>query len=110
MPLEIRQLIREIEPCQSVVGSSTDPWRTAQTRHCYRADERRQIYGAEERGHRRRAGGHFSRNHADGIAAIDLSVVPYSLRFASASGRASPLGRVDGFDQDEAECESHEEA
>src|SRR5271166_3292150 len=37
------------EPCQSAVGSSTDPWRTAQTRHRYRADECGQVYGAEER-------------------------------------------------------------
>src|SRR5260370_12946931 len=30
------------------MGSTTDPWRTAQARHRYRADERGQVHGTEE--------------------------------------------------------------
>ena len=57
------------------MGSPADPWRTAQTRHCYRADECSQVYGAEE-GATLAGLATFLRNHADGIAAMDLFVVP----------------------------------
>jgi transposase InsO family protein len=57
------------------MGSTTDPWRTAQARHRYRADERGQVHGTEETP--TVAGwSTFLRNHADGIAAMDLFVVP----------------------------------
>src|SRR5712664_1549996 len=36
------------ERCQSVVGSTEDPWRASQARHRRRSDQRGQIYGAEE--------------------------------------------------------------
>src|SRR5262245_56560028 len=63
------------EPRQSTVGSTTDSWRTAQARHRYRADKRGQIHGPEATP--TVAGlGTFLRNHADGIAATDLFVVP----------------------------------
>jgi hypothetical protein len=49
VPLEIRQLIREMSLANPLWGAPRNPWRTAQTRHRYRADECVQIYGAEER-------------------------------------------------------------
>jgi hypothetical protein len=36
------------EPCQSAVGSSTDPRRTTQIWHRHRTDERGQVHGAAE--------------------------------------------------------------
>src|ERR1700675_3786208 len=63
------------EHCQSAVGSAADPWRTPQDRHRYRTDQRGQVHGQAKRlaiqGWRT-----FLRNHADGIAAMDLFVVP----------------------------------
>src|ERR1700722_6622846 len=59
---------------QSVVGSTEDPWRASQARHRCRPDQRGQIYSAEEGSSL--AGMEFLRNHADGIAAMDLFVVP----------------------------------
>src|ERR1700721_2495282 len=63
------------EHCQSAVGSASDPWRTPQARRRYRTDERGQVHGQATRpaaqGWRT-----FLRNHADGIAAMDLFVVP----------------------------------
>src|SRR6202051_2025657 len=62
------------EHCQSAVGSAVDPWRTPQDRHRYRTDQRGQVHGQAKRptqGWRT-----FLRNHAAGIAAMDLFVVP----------------------------------
>jgi len=50
---------------QPAVGRSADPWRTPQTWHRCSANLGRQIHGKA-----------FLRNHADGIASIDLFVVP----------------------------------
>jgi hypothetical protein len=76
VPFEIRQLIRDNEPRQSSVGSTADPWRTAQARHRYRADERVAKYMARRRRPPSQGWRTFLRNHADGIAAMDLFVVP----------------------------------
>src|SRR5260370_14771887 len=56
------------------MGIAADPWRVAQARHRNRADECGQVYGQEARTTVARKS--FLRNHADGIAAIDLFVVP----------------------------------
>src|SRR5258708_31062328 len=40
VPLEIRRLIREMSIAKPPVGSATDPWRAAETRHRDRTDER----------------------------------------------------------------------
>src|SRR5882762_7837072 len=58
---------------QSVVGSTENPWRASQAWHRGRPDQRGQIYGAEEGSS---VAGTFLSNHADGIAAMDLFVVP----------------------------------
>src|SRR3954451_23011952 len=63
------------EPRQPVVGSAENPWRVAQAWHRDRPDQRRQVYGAEE-GPPSQDWKTFLRNHADGIAAMDLFVVP----------------------------------
>src|SRR6185312_12960552 len=60
---------------QSVVGSAENPWRVAQAWHRCRPDQRGQVYGAEE-GTSVEGWKTFLRNHADGIAAMDLFVVP----------------------------------
>src|SRR6478752_4174170 len=57
---------------QPVVGSAENPWRVAQAWHRDRPDQRRQVYGAEE-GPPSQDWKTFLRNHADGIAAMDLS-------------------------------------
>src|SRR5262249_49765425 len=63
------------EPRQPVLGRSPDPRRTGQTRHRCGSDLSRQVYGKTPEtsiaGWRT-----FLRNHADGIAAMDLFVVP----------------------------------
>jgi hypothetical protein len=63
------------EHCQSSVGSASDPWRAPQARRRYRTDQRGQVHGQATRPAvaRRRT---FLRNHADGIAAMDMFVVP----------------------------------
>src|SRR6202051_4568048 len=60
---------------QSVVGSTEDPWRASQAWHRCRPDQRGQIYGAR-RVPPTQGGRTFLRNHADGIVAMDLFVVP----------------------------------
>jgi hypothetical protein len=60
---------------QSVVGCAPYPLQTAQAWDRHRPNQRRQIYGAEE-GTSVTGWRTFLRNHADGIAAIDLFVVP----------------------------------
>jgi hypothetical protein len=57
------------------MGRTTDPWRTAQARDRYRADERGQVPGTEETPPSQ-GWSTFLRNHADGIAAMDLFVAP----------------------------------
>ena len=61
------------ECCQPAVGSPADPWRTAQARHRYRTDHGRKIHGEGEAAAIAKT---FLRNHADGIASMDLFVVP----------------------------------
>src|SRR5260370_18796847 len=63
------------EHCQSAVGSAADPWRTPQARHRYRTDQRGQVHG-QRRDPPSQGWRTFLRNHADGIAAMDLFVVP----------------------------------
>src|SRR4030081_2594461 len=66
---------RRDEHCQSAVGSASDPWRAPQARRRYRTDQRGQVHGQATRpavqGWRT-----FLRNHADGIAAMDMFAVP----------------------------------
>jgi len=57
------------------VGSAADPRRVAQARHRCRADERGQIYSQKTRTTVARLED-VPANHADGIAAMDLFVVP----------------------------------
>src|SRR5664279_2894901 len=63
------------EHCQSAVGRAADPWRTAQARDRYRTNERAK-YIARRRGPPSQGWKTFLHNHADGIAAMDLFVVP----------------------------------
>src|SRR3979490_477689 len=56
---------------QSVVGSTEDPWRASQAWHRCRPDQRGRRRVPPSQGWRT-----FLRNHADGIAAMDLFVVP----------------------------------
>jgi len=74
-PAEVRQLIREMSVANPFVGSPADPWRTAQARHRYRADHGRKIHGEVEAATIARLET-FLRSHADGIASMDLFVVP----------------------------------
>jgi hypothetical protein len=74
VPLEIRRLIREMSIVNPFLGSAKTPWRASQARHRDRPDQRRQVHGAEKGPSL--AGMEFLRNHADGIVAIDLFVVP----------------------------------
>src|SRR6476660_7620396 len=63
------------EPRQSALGRSAHPWRAPQARHRRRPDLRCEVYGAAKatpsQGWRT-----FLRNHLDGVASIDLFVVP----------------------------------
>src|SRR5262245_1698256 len=61
------------EPRQPAVGRSPDPRRTPQTRHRCGSDLGRKIYGKTQETSSWKT---FLRNHADGIAAMDLFVVP----------------------------------
>ncbi len=72
--LEIRQLIREISR-QPVVGRTTASWRASQARHRCRTNHRCKVYG---KGKATAVPGveDVLHNHADGIASIDLFVVP----------------------------------
>jgi len=60
---------------QPVVGSAENPWRASQARCRDRPGQRRQVYGAEE-GPSSQGWKTFLRNHAGGIVAMDLFVVP----------------------------------
>ena len=57
------------------MGSAADPWRVAQARHRNRADEVAK-YMARRPGPPSQGWKTFLHNHADGIAAMDLFVVP----------------------------------
>ncbi len=46
--LEVRQLIREMSIANPLLGSTSDPRRTPQARHRYRADDGCQVYGSGE--------------------------------------------------------------
>jgi hypothetical protein len=84
------------EHCQSAVGSAADPWRVAQARHRDGPDQRRQVYGQAK---------------GDGIAAMDLFVVPtisfrllygllimrQTLRLVPRRSRANARGQVDAL-------------
>src|SRR6187455_1038202 len=60
---------------QSTLGSATNSWRASQARHRDRIDQCGQVYGQAE-GPPSQGWKTFLRNHADGIAAMDLFVVP----------------------------------
>src|SRR6476646_10785186 len=62
------------EPCQSALGRSPHPWRTPQARHRRRPDLSRQVHGAAQTTSLARLENLL--NHMDGIASIDLFVVP----------------------------------
>ena len=62
------------EPDKLVVGCATNPRRTAQARHRGRPIDRRQVHGQAP--WTIQTWRTFLRNHADGIAAADLFVVP----------------------------------
>jgi transposase InsO family protein len=59
---------------QPTLGSATDPWRATQARHREQTSVAK--YMAKRRGPPSQGWKTFLRNHADGIAAIDLFVVP----------------------------------
>ena len=60
---------------QSTLGSATNSWRASQARHRNRTDQRRQVYGQAERPAVPRLED-VPPQYADGIAAMDLFVVP----------------------------------
>ena len=60
---------------QPVVGCSAHPWGASQARRRCRPDQRGQVYGAVE-GPSLAGMEDVPRNHAEGIAAMDLFVVP----------------------------------
>src|ERR1700736_3195768 len=66
---------RRDEHCQSAVGSASDPWRTPQARRRYRTDQCGQVHG-QATNPPSQSWKTFLRNHADGIAAMDMLVVP----------------------------------
>src|ERR1700738_4018984 len=63
------------EHCQSSVGSASDPWRSAQARRRYRTDQRGHVHGQATKPAVPRLED-ILRNHADGIAAMDMFIVP----------------------------------
>src|SRR3979411_658617 len=63
------------EHCQPAVGSAADPWRVAQDRHRNRQTSVAK-YMVRRRDPRSQGWRTFLRNHADGIAAMDMFVVP----------------------------------
>src|SRR6202051_527939 len=63
------------EHCQPAVGSASDPWRTPQARRRYRTDQRGQVM-VRRRDPPSQGWRTFLRNHADGVAAMDMFVVP----------------------------------
>jgi transposase InsO family protein len=63
------------EPDQSALGRSQDPWRTSQARHRRWPNLRCQIHGKAQKA-AIQGWKTFLHNHADGIASIDLFVVP----------------------------------
>jgi hypothetical protein len=67
--------IRRDEHRQSAVGCAADPRRVAQARNRCRADQRGQIYN-QRREPPSQGWKTFLHNHADGIAEMDLFVVP----------------------------------
>ena len=60
---------------EPALGRTADSWRTAQARHRCRANDRCQVHGARKASAIPRWKT-FLRNHADGIASMDLFVVP----------------------------------
>ena len=84
LALEIATLLRSTngvvgdsrdEHRQSILGSTENSWRASQAWHRFRPDQRRQVDGTQE-GTSVEGRKTFLRNHADGIAAMDLFVVP----------------------------------
>src|SRR5436190_11168334 len=63
------------EPCQPALGRSPHSWRAPQARHRCRPDLRCEVHGAAKAPSIARLET-FLLNHADGIASIDLFVVP----------------------------------
>ena len=75
VPLEIRQLIRAMSLANPLWGAPRNPWRTPQARHRNWPDLGRQVHGKVQETPIARVEA-FLRNHADGIASMDLFVVP----------------------------------
>jgi len=74
-PLEIRHLIRKMSLANSL-WATTDSWRTYQARHRCRANHRGKVKVYCERKATAVLRVEFLHNHADGIASMDLFVVP----------------------------------
>jgi hypothetical protein len=75
VPLEIRKFIREMEHCQSAVGSASDPWGTPQL-GVNIGQTSVAKYMVRRRDPPSLGWRTFLRNHADEIAAMDMFVVP----------------------------------
>src|SRR6266446_2550456 len=75
VPLENRKLIRDMSRANPAMGRTPHPWRTAQARHRCWPDKRCKVHGPEE-GRAVTGWRTFLCNHADGIASMDLFVVP----------------------------------
>ena len=76
VPLEVRQPDPRDQPGKSPLGRSSHPWRTPQARHRCRGQTSVSKYMAPRRRPPSQGWRTFLRNHADGIASIDLFVVP----------------------------------
>ena len=63
------------EPGQPALGRTPHPWRTTEARHRCRPDQRCKVHGSEE-GRPSQGWRTFLCYHADGIASMDLFVVP----------------------------------
>jgi hypothetical protein len=72
--IEIRRLIRNISLANPLLGRTADPWRTAQARHRWQTTVAK--YMAQVKRPPSQGWKAFLYNHADGIAAMDLFVVP----------------------------------